>query len=254
MTLASSNKSSLSRPAVFDYALITSFLPYGDCDAVVRLLTKNSGRITAFSRRGLSNKKSGSVLQAPCFAEVSYVMGDEGKLHQLKTCDIEPSTYLLAGGLKVLGYSAYVAEVVEYFLPEGEAALEVFSLCQETFTELCRRGAHSVVLRAFELKLLNFCGYMPHIFEMAEETQTVVAYDPVNCVFLDELTDGAVAFNEAAVQMAHQLLSEPVALAQCNDSELLKMVGQLFLSRLRLFNRPPLKSVRFLNQLTRATS
>lgn len=248
LAMSGANQSALSKAALFDDALISSYFPYGESDAIVRLFTKSEGRISAFSRAALSiKKKASSPLQAPSFAKVSFVPSDSGKLATLKSIDIEPSTYL-AQGAKVLGFKAYVAELIEYFLPEGMPEPEVFDLCIEVFDELTKQGANTVLLRSFEIKLLNACGYLPQI--VADDDGVIVAaFDPETCAFLSVPHERTKPFNQDALDLIQYWLLEPIKNAVCSDKELERMVAQIFISRLKLLNRAPLKSVRYLQQL-----
>lgn len=239
------SKSTVSRPAIFDDALITSYFSYGEKDAIVRLFTKSEGRISAFFRNALSIKqKSTSPLQAPTFAHVSFILNESGKLAALKSVDIEPSTFL-GQSAKILGFKSYVAELVEYFLPEGMQESEVYDLCLEVFHELTVQGPNTAFLRSFEVKLLNACGYLPEL----SSDSSIKAFDPEACVFLSTPHEGTKPFSDEALKLLQIFLEEPIKSASCPDKDLERMVAQVFIARLKLFNRAPLKSVRYLQQL-----
>ena len=183
-------------------------------------------------------------MQAPLFARVSFHLNENGKLATLKSVDIEPNG-LFVDGAKTIGYKAYVAELVEYFLPEGLAEPEVFKLCLEVFHELTKRGANTVFLRSFEIKLLYACGYLPQI----EPEISISAFDLETCTFISTPHEKSKPFNNEALNLIRLWLENPIKDASCPDKELERMVAQIFISRLKLLNRSPLKSVRYLQQL-----
>lgn len=241
-------KSPIAKPVRFDDALLTSVVRYGESDCVVRLFTKQSGRIAAFFKRGLKITKGNGIAQAPALAHIGFIESPN-KLARLVSLDLDPKTYLAFGSPKIFGYAAYLAELVEKFLPEADPAPDVYSMIEEAFLALMERGATPVILRWFELRLLDYCGYLPEISTEACR-ENVVAFDPISCQFLDEKTDGSIPFSIEALKLAEVMLIAKIGAVNYDNEVLLLMIGRIFQSRLKLLGCSPLKSVLYLKQIS----
>jgi DNA repair protein RecO len=239
-----SHKSAIAKPTTYDDALITSMVRYGEADCIVRLFTKNGGRLSAFFKRGLAMKKGIGSVQAPLFSRVGLIEHTHG-LTRLVSSDLDP-TSIISCSLRVFAYRSYLAELIEKMLPEAEAAPEIFSLTEDTYAALITQGAKPAILRAFELKLLDYCGYLP---EFPGSDTAVLAFDPMAQRFTSEHVEGCWPFSKQAVALAHSMLIAKVGSISYEGSELM-MIGRLFQNRLKLMGLLPLKSVDFLKQLS----
>lgn len=240
------HSSAISKPIIYDDALITSVVRYGEHDCIVRMFTRSHGRMSAFFKRGISGKR-GAVF-SPAIARVGYVCGNS-KLPRLDSCDIDPTFALSTLSLKKFGYSAYLVELIEKFLPEADPAPELFSVVEDAFVMLAKHDAHASLLRSFELKLLEYCGYLPEL-PSQEEEHDVVAFDPVSCRFLVSATPESVDFSYHALKLAKSMLIAKVGAVNYEHTDELLMIGRIFKARLLLMGLTPLKSVTFLKQLS----
>lgn len=236
----------LSKAIVYEEALITSIVRYGEADCIVRMLCQERGRRGAFFKQGLAFKKGKGAIQAPMFARVGLIEHPH-KLATMVSCDGDPS-HIMPCSLKVFAYQAYVAELIEKLLPEAEAAPEIFALAQEVHEALLAHGSQPCILRAFELKLLDYCGYLP---ELPQESP-IVAFDPLNQRFLLEYQEGSLLFSNDAARLARAMLIAKVGSISYEGTELM-MIGRIFHNRLKLMGLLPLKSVEFLKQLSGRT-
>lgn len=240
-------KSVIAKPIRYDDALITSIVAYQEADCIVRLFSRQAGFTTAFYKRGLWGKKG--LIQSPALARVGLVEGSQ-KLARLTSCDLDP---LITGAqcfsLRAFGYGSYLAELIEKFMPEGECAPEVFSLIEESFHLLSQNRADACLLRSFELKLLEYCGYLPEMPSLPIEHN--LAFDPIACRFVDTMNERSFHFSKAAILLAKSMLIAKLGSVNYEGLEELMMIGRIFQSRLKLMGFAPLKSVLFLKQLSR---
>ncbi len=239
--------SAIAKPIIFDDALITSVLPYGESDCVVRMLTRTHGRVAAFFRRGRASKKGSNNPQAPALATVGFVAGDQ-KLLRLTSLELLPTT-LHVNCLRAFGYGVYIAELIEKLIPEEDHAEEIFAIVEEAFIALAEEKADARFLRAFELKLLDHCGYLPELPSSCEE-EKIVAFDPMTCRFLEEVCEHSFAFSMDGIRLARDMLIAKIGRVNYGRDDELIMIGRIFQSRLKLLGIYPLKSVAFLKQLS----
>jgi DNA repair protein RecO (recombination protein O) len=67
--------------------------------------------------------------------------------------------------LERTGRALYVAELVERFTPERQESYPVFRLLLESLRRLCNEAALDIILRFFEMRLLDYLGYRPQLQE-----------------------------------------------------------------------------------------
>jgi recombination protein O len=231
------------KPLVHDEAFVTSIVRYGESDCIVRLFVKERGRITAFFKNGLGLKKNDrGTVQSPAFARVAYMPRDEDKMARLDSLDLAPESFLWASSLKLFAYGNYLAELLEKLLPEEEPAPHVFSLLEETKASCIAQGAQGYILRAFELKLLKYLGYLPQI---PPTLGASVFYDPIHCNFSSINNSQAYEFLGSTLELAQSLLINPIGGFCCQEEKELIAIGRIFYGRLRLMNLLPLKSATF---------
>lgn len=233
------NKALISRPIIYDEALITSVLRYGEADCIVRLFTLGQGRLSAFYKKGSSAKKTG-VAQALALGQVG-LMKNQGKLLRMVSCDLDPGA-LNIFDVRSFAYRAYLAELIEKFLPEEEPALEMFLAIKQAFLAI-EKAPCSSILRAFEVKLLDYCGYWPEMIDTE-----VIAFDPQNFRFLDKVRENAWEFSSKAMEMAQSMLIAKIGSINYEGPSELLMIGRIFQNRVRLMGCE-LKSASFLKQL-----
>jgi DNA repair protein RecO len=234
----------LSPTPIFDEAMVTSVVRYRDSDCIVRLFTKNHGRITAFYPRGLkSSKKGNGVIQSPSFACVSFLPSKQEGMAKLMSCDTHPQSLVFCLSAKSYFLGSYLSEIIEILLPLEEQAGEIFFLSQKIVDLLKVSDNLEVYLRAFELKLLKFTGYLP---DLDIDLDQIAAYDPQKGIFLQEQLPNTVVFSREALNLAKTLLATPIEeLDRTLNTNLLMMIAKIFHIRLRQINQKPLNSIKF---------
>ena len=204
-----------------DDVVVTAVIADGDSDAVVRLLSRSRGRVGAFARRARASRKRFPGLGAPSLGVAGLKERHAADLMELTEIDIDPKILGLANDLRALAHASYLCELVERFLPEHEPAPEIFAMIDGAI-RMISTAPSAVLLRAVELKMLLFMGYLPDLHEtdLPPVAQTLVHAD------------------------LHAL---PAV-----DEDTLRAVGRLFAGHLKQHGGPPLKSVAFLDAVARA--
>ena len=173
------------RPVIYDEAIVTSRVRYGEADCIVRLFCKERGRLSAFFKNGmLPDKRRGGLLQVPSRARVGMTPHPHSDLFRLT--EIDMAAYVVGFGysLRALGWAAYVAELLEVFFAEGDESVGFFDVVDEVFREIAAGRTRAELLRAFEIKLLAHVGHLPDLQEAVDcPLQKVAAYDPASVIF-----------------------------------------------------------------------
>lgn len=225
---------------MYDEAILTSRIRYGDADCILRLFCKERGRVTAFVKNGMKPSKRRSILQVPSKAKVGLVANPHSDLYRLAELDIASYTLGFGDSLRALGWAAYVAELIEAFFAEGEPADEFFDVVDGVFREIAKGNTRAELLRSFELKLLAFVGHLPDFKERVDNPLQRVAYDPASAT---------VVCDEEARLSALVLLEAPIADIPTQSAQVLRQIAKIFSFRLREQTKGPLKSVEFLREL-----
>lgn len=237
-----------------DEAIVTSLVRYGESDCIARLLCKQLGRVHAFVPRGLQpSKRRGAALQAPALVTVAIRTGNNGGLARLVQADVRSPTHLLGRSLRGFGLACYVAELTEALLAEGETAAPFFPVVEQTLRRIVAGADYGCLARAFELKLLRFCGELPGLDHATDDPAApVVAYHPHRGHMLARRQQGCLPFSENARRLACLLTTLPIDQPDQlppRDSQTLRMVASLVTSRLRQCGIKPTRSAAFLKEV-----
>jgi hypothetical protein len=239
-------QSLISRPLLYDEALVTSLYRFGETDCIVRLFTRHQGRVNMFYKRGLEPRRDGQgTLVTLGLARIGYIIGSDQRMARLYTIEPDPRCLLLASSLKLFAYTSYLAELIEKLLPENEVAESIFELILETHNALLNQGPQSYILRALELKLLNYLGYLPEL----PEPKNSYFYDPMGCRFMNNPETNYFEISKLALALARNMLLGPwESFAHAQKPELM-MIARIFHGRLKLLGLLPLKSMAFFKRL-----
>lgn len=243
-----SKRSIITRPKIHMDAFLTSLVRYGDADAIVRIFTREKGRLSGFCKRAYKPSKSrGGNLQVPSLAHIGIIEKPNADMVNLVGIDLNPTTYRLTTRMKSFGYFSYLCEITEVFVPEREPVEDVFDLLASAFQVIGEGEVDGHLLRAYELKLLSACGYLPDLGGGLDSD-----FHPPKILESDwsALVEKEIISFEAAAKLAAiNLLESPLGASEKFDLSVLRMVGKIFVANLRMVKKSPLKSVAFLKSL-----
>lgn len=231
----------------FDEVIVCSLVPYGETDLVVRLFSRERGRVGAFARSARRSKRRfGGSLQPLARGRAKLSPRGAGELFRLESLEAEPGLFGVAQDPLTFGRASYLVEVTDRLLPEEEPAPAVFELL-ETALRAFERGRGDVrVMRAFELKLLFETGYLPDLLLFDERTLYV---DPSRGDLSLEERPGSAPLPLRAREAAQALFESPLDRLPEVDEETLRIAGRIFAVHLRRLGVRDLKSVAFLKAL-----
>lgn len=231
----------------FDDAFVLGLVPYGDSDLVVRLLTRERGRLRAFARGARQAKKRFSGGLSPLsFGGVELRARRGAELLLLQGFEPEGRFFGLSDDAGRYGRAAYLAEVTERLIPEEEPVPSLFSLLFTAFELLSAGTADARLLRAYELRLLDETGYLP---DLTADDEATLLLDTRTGALVGDDGPGTVPFPARAREAALALLTSPLEEPPVVEHQVLREVGRLFASHLRMMDVKDLRSVAFLRSL-----
>jgi DNA repair protein RecO (recombination protein O) len=136
----------------------------GEADKILTLYTPNLGKLDAVAKgvRRPRSKLAGHV-EPLTYSTLLLARGRELDIvTQAQTLEV----FLpLREELERTGRALYVAELVDRFTPERQESYPVFRLLLETLRRLAGEDGLDIVLRFFEMRLLDHLGYRPQLEE-----------------------------------------------------------------------------------------
>ncbi len=148
---------------------------FGEADKILTLYTRDRGRVTAFApgaRKVTSRKASATEL----FTHGVYFFSEGKNMDVITESEVLNSFYPLRDDLPKAALAFYLAELLDFLLPEGQPNYPVYRLFLESVSLLSRaKRRHELWVRAFEIKALSQLGYGPELFQCAHCTAPLSA-------------------------------------------------------------------------------
>ena len=142
-------------------------MPLGEADRILTLCSPDMGKVRAVAK-GVRRTKSrlGGHLELLNRASVSVAIG--------RNLDTISEAYAIStfgdirGDLKRVSRGLYVAELVDCFSFEGNGNQAIYSLLLGTLHSLERGTNLDMLMRWFEMRLLDCSGYLPELVHCVE--------------------------------------------------------------------------------------
>ena len=143
-------------------AIIIKKVKLGEAGRILTLYTPHLGKIQAVAKgvRRPRSKMSGH-LELLTHSLVSLARGRN--IDTITGTQTINSFLPLKSDLQLTSYALYATELVNQFTAESIENYPLFKLLLETMHRLCQGGDNELVLRYFELHLLNEVGYRPQL-------------------------------------------------------------------------------------------
>jgi len=135
----------------------------GEADRVLTLCTP-IGKLDAIAKgvRKVRSRKAGHI---ELFSRSSFVITRVSAswdiISQVET--IRPHTVLRSDLLRGT-YARYVVELLDRFLTEGEGGQATFELLDGTLAWLCEDDNLDLIVRSYEMRILDLVGFRPELF------------------------------------------------------------------------------------------
>jgi len=143
-------------------AIIIKKTKLGEAARILTLYTPHLGKIQAVAKgvRRPRSKMAGH-LELLTHSQISLVRGRN--IDTITGTQTINSFLPLKSDLELSSYALYATELVNQFAAADVEDYPIFQLLLETMQRLCQGGNNELVLRYFELHLLNEVGYRPQL-------------------------------------------------------------------------------------------
>ena len=143
-------------------AIIIKKTKLGEADCILTLYTPHLGKIQGFAR-SLRKTKSKMAGHLELLTHSMVVLARGRNLDTITGSQTITSFLPLKTNLELTSYALYVIELVNQFTAEHIENNALFQLVLETLERLCQSNDKELVLRSFEMHLLDRVGYRPQL-------------------------------------------------------------------------------------------
>lgn len=158
-------------------AVVLRHSDWGEADRLLTLYTREQGKVRAIAKgaRKVTSRKAGHLEP---FTHATLQLAKGRDLFIVTQAETVNAFLPLREDLVKTGYAAYLLELIDRFTYEeqgGDASL--FRLLTETLERVEKESDAWLAIRYYEIRLLDFLGFRPKLFECANCGREILAED-----------------------------------------------------------------------------
>ena len=135
----------------------------GEKDAIIKILTENSGVISA-SAKGIKSMKSKLSAGCSLFSYSDFLLTESKGRYIVASASLLEGFYGLSANIERLSYATYAAEAAAAISPDATDARALIPLLLNTFYLFSNSQKNLRLIKCvFELRLLCLLGYAPEL-------------------------------------------------------------------------------------------
>ena len=144
-------------------AVVLRHSDWGEADRMLWLFTREMGKLRAIAKgvRKIRSRKAGHLEP---FIRVSLLLAKGRDILIVTQAETLDAYLPLRAGLAGITYASYVVELLDRFTYEEGENIQLFKLLVDTLTRLTVEPDRDLVLRFFEMRLLDLVGFRPQLF------------------------------------------------------------------------------------------
>ena len=150
---------------------------YGEADRLLTLYTRQLGKTRALAKgaRKIASRKAGHIEP---FTHVKLQLAKGRDMLILTQADTVDAYLPLREDLILTSHASYVMELLDRFTYEEEIeSPSTFRLLTDTLSRLASKSDPWLVIRYYEMRLLDHLGFRPQLFECANCGREIKAED-----------------------------------------------------------------------------
>ena len=148
-------------------AIVLRHADWGEADRLITLYTREQGKMRAVAKgaRKITSRKAGHLEP---FTQVKLQLSRGRDLFIVTQADMLDSYQPLRESLALTGYASYLIELLDRFVYEDESPNPtLFRLLADSLKRLADSEDTWLTVRYYEMRLLDFLGFRPQLFECA---------------------------------------------------------------------------------------
>jgi len=158
-------------------AVVLRHSDYGEADRLLTMYTRQLGKTRAIAKgaRKIASRKAGHIEP---FTHVKLQLSKGRDMLLITQADTVDAYLPLREDLILTSQAAYVMELLDRFTYEGDTENpSTFRLLTETLSRLASQSDPWLVIRYYEMRLLDQMGFRPQLFECANCGREIKAED-----------------------------------------------------------------------------
>ncbi len=158
-------------------AVILRHSDYGEADRLLTLFTRQLGKTRAIAKgaRKIASRKAGHI-EPFTYARLQLAKGRDMLI--LTQADTVEAYQPLREDLILTSHASYVIELLDRFTYQDETENSaLFRLLTETLARLASKADPWLVIRYYEMRLLDHLGFRPQLFECANCRREILPED-----------------------------------------------------------------------------
>jgi len=158
-------------------AVVLRHSNYGEADRLLTMYTRQQGKMRAIAKgaRKISSRKAGHIEP---FTHVRLQLAKGRDMFLITQADTVDAYLPLRDDLVLTSQAAYVMELLDRFTYENDTEnASTFRLLTDTLARLSVKDDPWLVIRYYEMRLLDYMGFRPQLFECANCGRAIMAED-----------------------------------------------------------------------------
>ncbi len=168
----------MERPHSFRVeAVVLRHIDYGEADRILSLYTRQLGKTRALVKgaRKVTSRKAGHLEP---FTHVKLELARGRDLLLVTQADTVEAYLPLGEDLVLMGHASYVIELIDRFTYDDETENPaIFRLLTDTLSRLASKTDPWLAIRYYEMRLLDYLGFRPQLFECVNCGREILAED-----------------------------------------------------------------------------
>lgn len=158
----------LQRPRfVKTEAIVLKYSNMGEADRLITFFTPNHGKLRAVAK-GIRKARSRRAGHLEPLNTCQILVHRGQSLDTVSQCETVAATGDLRQDLWRVACGMYLAELADHFTQEEQENFRLYRLLRESLDALAGAGNPDLLLRYFELHLLDLTGYNPELYQCIE--------------------------------------------------------------------------------------
>ena len=206
-------------------AVVLKKIKLGEADRILTLLTPESGKIQAVAK-GVRKPKSKMAGHLELLTHSLITLNRGRNLDTITGCQTIEGFLPLKNDLTLMSHALYITELTDQFTIGQEVSRDVFQLLLNAYKYLCDLRNKEIILRYFEMQLLNLTGFSPELQNCVNCRRKL---EPVTNYFSSEA--GGILCPDCTTGRA---VSYPVTVNALKILRLLQNADILFLVKIKI--------------------
>jgi DNA repair protein RecO (recombination protein O) len=157
-------------------AVVLRHMEMGEADRLLTVFSREQGKLRCIAKgvRKIRSRKAGHLQP---FSMVKLMLARGRDLWIITQAELIDAFQPLQADLTLVGYASYVIELVDRFTFDEDANPSLYRLMTQTLKRLTEAEHPEMVLRYYDIRLLDLMGFRPQLFHCISCEKEIVAED-----------------------------------------------------------------------------